>query len=142
MSPNESIKKRQTKVWLALRFILFGFPGFWVMLYCAMVFFGHFFESNQDFISPFLSLPLSVIGALSMLYGVGEWGRWAYLWVFYSIPASLCLLIWILPGTGSKLLPVIVVAAAAFAVHAGVRAYYDREVRGMRDRKTTMPADK
>ena len=21
-----------------------------------------------------------------MLYGVGHWGRWAYLWVFFSVP--------------------------------------------------------
>jgi len=123
------------KVWLALRFILFGFPGFWLLLYCAMALFGHFFDSNQHFISPFFLLPLSVIGALLMLYGVGEWGRWAYLCVFFSIPASLCLLIWILPGTGSKLLPVIGIAAAAFAVHARVRAYYAREVRDQRQQE-------
>src|SRR3989442_111727 len=109
---------------LALRFILFVFVGFWVMLYSTAALMARLDERDQHFISPFLSMPLIVIGALLMLYGVGEWRRWAYLWVFLSIPASLCLMVLILPWTGSKVLPVIVIAAAAFAIHARLRAHY------------------
>jgi hypothetical protein len=115
------------KAWHALRFILFGLPGFCVMLYSAVALFGRFYDRDLHFISPFLSLPLMIIGALLMLYGVGEWKRWAYLWVFLSIPASLCVL-FVIPGIGSKVLPVIVIAAAAFAIHARVRVYYARSV--------------
>lgn len=38
--------------------------------------------------------PLGILGAVLMLYGVGEWGRWAYLGVFLSIPLSM--LLWFL----------------------------------------------
>jgi hypothetical protein len=120
----ESAASVREKVWLALRFLLFGFVGFWVMLYSAMAFMLRVFEHNQQFITPFLSLPLIIIGALLILYGVGAWKRWAYLCVFLSVPASLGLVFLILPGTSSKILPVIVIAATAFAVHARVRAYY------------------
>ena len=115
------------KVWHALRFILFGVPGFCVMLYSAVALFDRFYDRHHQFISPFLSLPLMIIGALLMLYGVGEWRRWAYLWVFLSIPASLCVL-FVIPGIGSKVLPVLVIAVAAFTIHARVRAYYARRI--------------
>src|SRR5437016_260993 len=105
------------KVWFAFRFMLFGFVGFWVMLYSTAALMERVFEGNQHFIAPFLSLPLIVIGAVLMLYGVGEWRHWAYLWVFLSIPASLCLM-FLIPRTGSKGLPIIVTAVAAFAIHA------------------------
>ena len=114
-------------MWHALRFILFGVPGFCVMLYSAVALFDRFYDRHHQFISPFLSLPLMIIGALLMLYGVGEWRRWAYLWVFLSIPASLCVL-FVIPGIGSKVLPVLVIAVAAFTIHARVRAYNARRI--------------
>jgi len=129
MSPMEaSLTSVGQKAWIAFRFMLFGFVAFWVMLYSTTALTQLVFGRDQHFIAPLLSLPLITIGALLMLYGVGEWRRWAYLWVFFSIPASFCLVVLILPRTGSKVLPVIVIAAAAFAVHARVRAYYARRV--------------
>jgi hypothetical protein len=95
-------------------------------------FVGGVFYQDRDSITPFLSLPLVFIGLFMMLYGAGEWRRWAYLWVFLSIPISLCLL-HLIPGAGNdKGSPVIVSAVAAFGTYAGVRAYYARRVRGRR----------
>lgn len=61
-----------------------------------------------------------------MLYGIGEWGRWAYLLVFFSIPASLWVLS-LIPGTDNdKGLPIIVAAVAAYVTLNRIRAYYAR----------------
>ena len=125
---NEPMTASPKNVWLAVRFILFGVVGFCVMLYSTAALMMRVFERDQHFISPLLALPLTLIGGLLTLYGVGEWKRWAYLWVFLSIPASFCLVVPLLSWTGSKVLPVIVVAAAAFAIHARVRVDYARRI--------------
>jgi hypothetical protein len=118
------------KVWIGVRFILFGLVGFWVMLFAFGSFTVAVLEHHQEFLSPFLSLPLTVVGAVMILYGGGEWGRWAYLWVFLSIPVSLFLLV--LTGCDEGL-PV-VAAVAAFGSYAIVRAYYTARVRDMQIR--------
>jgi len=119
-----SSKTVRQKVWIAVRFVLFGFVGLWVMLAFTVAFALRVFDYEQHIVSPFLSLPLALVGALMILYGVGEWGRWAYLWVFLAIPISLCLLL-LVPGTGnSKELPVVVAAVAAIVSYGAVRAYY------------------
>jgi len=82
--------------------------------------------------SPFLLVPLSLVGAVMMLYGVGEWGRWGYLLVFLSIPVSLSLL-FLVPTGGffaafllGKEVGVIVPTVAAVGSYAIVRRYYAR----------------
>ena len=126
MSATPSPKSMAQRAWIAARFVLFGFVGFWVMLFFTVAFAVRVFEHDKQFISPFLSVPLALSGALMMLYGVGEWGHWAYLWVFLSIPFSLCLLM-LVPGAGnSKGLPEIVAAVAAVLTYSGVRVYYTR----------------
>jgi hypothetical protein len=120
------------KVWIGVRFVLFGFVGFLVMLYSSVSLMLTVFERQSEIFSPFLSAPLTVVGALMMVYGVGEWKRWAYVWVFLSIPISLFLLI-LIPGAGNdKGLPVVVAAVATFGSYAAVRAYYARRVRDER----------
>ena len=119
----------RNKVWIGVRFVLFGFVGFWVMLYSSVSLMLTVFERQSEIFSPFLSAPLTVVGALMMVYGVGEWKRWAYVWVFLSIPVSLFLL-FLIPGTShDKGLLVIFAAAAAFGSYAVVRTYYARRVR-------------
>jgi len=39
-----------------------------------------------------VAVPLALVGVLMMLYGGGQWGRWAYLWVFVSVPIVITLL--------------------------------------------------
>jgi hypothetical protein len=83
-----------------------------------------------------LSIPVPVvaalilIGALMMLLAVGEWGRWAYLLMFHSIPISIGLLS-LLPTriSNPKGLAVVVVVLAPIACYVGVRAYYRRRER-------------
>jgi hypothetical protein len=117
------------KAWIATRFVLFGFVGFWVMLGFTVAFASRVLGHDPHFISPFLSLPLALAGAVMVLYGVGEWGRWAYLWVFLSMPISLCLLL-LVPGAWDSIgLPLIVAALAAFFSNAGVQIYYSGEAR-------------
>lgn len=121
------MKSLAHKAWIAVRFILFGVGGFVIMFYCTIAVIAAVFEQDQGILSPVLSLPLLLTGAVLMLYGVGEWGRWAYLLVFFSIPASLFALV-LIPGADSdKGLPIFVAAIAAFIVHKRVRAYYARK---------------
>jgi len=57
-----------------------------------------------------------------MLFGAGEWGRWAYLWVFLCIPAGLGLLIMV-PNAGKEL-GALLVAGPLLVSYAIVRRYY------------------
>jgi hypothetical protein len=44
-------------------------------------------------------ITVSGLGAVMMLFGVGEWSRWGYLSVFLSFPISL-LLLFLFPHAG------------------------------------------
>lgn len=112
--------------WVLLRFVLFGCAGF-VVLFIGSVEFIVWATSRRDqSIGPFASLALAAAGSLMMLYGTGEWGRWAYLLVFLAIPVSFLVVV-LLPGAGGdKMSPALVVGASAFAIYAVVRAHYAR----------------
>jgi hypothetical protein len=128
-TPGKSIVR---KAWIVVRFVLFGCLGLYVVFVFTVAFVAQVFYQDRDSITPFLSLPLAFVGLFMMLYGVGEWRRWAYLWVFLSMPISLCLFL-LIPGAGNdKGSPVIIAAVTAFATYAGVRAYYARRVREKR----------
>jgi hypothetical protein len=63
------------KIWITIRFIVFGTGGFvavWVSWLSIMFAFG---PPGERFLSPFVAVPLSLVGALMMLYGGGQWGR-------------------------------------------------------------------
>jgi hypothetical protein len=66
----------------------------WVMLLDRLTSIRH---GNGE-MSPFLLVPFSLVGALMMLFGAGEWGRWGYLLVFLAIPVSFSLL-FLIPST-------------------------------------------
>jgi hypothetical protein len=114
------------KAWVFLRFVLFGVLGFfvmigaWVMLLDRLTSIQH---ENKE-MTPFLLIPLSLLGAVMMLFGVGEWGRWGYLLVFLSIPASLSLLF--LTPAADKEAALIVPALATVGTYAAVRKFYGR----------------
>jgi hypothetical protein len=125
--PRSSWKTIRNGTWIVARFVLFGVGGFLGMSVGGFYLIGRVLDAsgNRDYISPFLSLPLTLLGAVMMLFGVGEWGRWAHLWVFLSIPLSLCAL-WLLPpsaGSGKEL-GVMVPAVALVGSYAIVRRYY------------------
>jgi hypothetical protein len=74
------------KLWVAFRFVVFGVGGF-VMLWISMIaLVMEFLPPIDHWMSPYLALALAFIGALMMLFGAGEWGRWGYLLVFISTP--------------------------------------------------------
>jgi hypothetical protein len=113
--------------WVTLRFVLFGLGGFFLLIFFSIQFMAGVLPHGSHLlaISSLLALPIALSGALMMLFGVGEWGRWAYLWVILSIPITLLVVSTILPG--DKGLAVgIFIAVTASASHAAVRAYYRR----------------
>lgn len=136
------LNARWEKAWHAIRFILFGVGGFWIMMLFWVEFLVrvkgdvHF---HDGFVSPFLSLPLIFVGAVMMLIGVGEWGRWGYLWVFLSVPVSLSSLFlmpesfWSLSIVDAKLFGITVcgvaVGVASTASYRIVRRYYRHKHR-------------
>jgi len=115
------------KIWIALRFIVFGLGGFLVTMYSTMAFFSWVFEQDFGFIHLVVSLALLFVGAFMMLYVSGEWKHWGYLWVFLSIPFALFLSS-LIPGMGGdKGFPVIVVAITTSCTYMVARAYYRRK---------------
>jgi len=80
------------RLWIAVRFVVFGMGGFLLMLACWVNFIERLTNKYEHSVWPLVLAPLTVMGAVLMLYGVGEWGRWIYLWVFLSLPLSMLLL--------------------------------------------------
>ena len=71
-----------------------------------------------------------ILGALAILYGTGEWGRWAYLLVFFSIPVSLIPFA-LIPSPELQsftLLAVLVPGFCAYFTYYRVRSYYARKL--------------
>ena len=113
---------------MALRFVLFGIGGLWLLI----LFFFEFIEGVRPqpdaaivFISPLLALPIALVGALMVLFAVGGWGQWAYLWVILSIPITLLLVGTVLPGDKGLAIG-LAIAVTASASNAAVRFYYRR----------------
>jgi len=83
--------------------------------------------------NPFLAFLLALVGALMMLFGAGEWGRWAYLLVFVSSPLVVSLIL-IIPwpkwveniNWGGKETGVLLFALPFVASYIAVRRYYRR----------------
>ncbi len=114
------------KIWIALRFVVFGLGGFLVIMYFSLAFFSWAFEQDFDLIHLVVSLALLFVGAFMMLYGSGEWRRWGYLWVFLSIPFAL-LLLFLIPGISGKNLPTLIVPVVVICAYIVVRVYYKRQ---------------
>ena len=116
----------QKKAWVSVRFVLFGVFGFVVMIAAWVMLLDRLISLRQENgqINPFLLIPLSLLGAAMMLFGVGEWGRWGYLLVFLSVPVSLSLL-FLIPAAGKEA-AIVVPALAAAGTYAVVRRFYRR----------------
>lgn len=116
------------KAWVGVRFILFGVGGFLLMLLCGLMLLTYVLEpeNRPHVLSPFLSLPLVLLGSLLMLLGSGGWGRWRYLWVFLSIPLSLSLLLVLPSSWDTKDAAVLLPALAAAISYGFVRWSYQR----------------
>src|SRR5215469_5270428 len=114
------------KVWVAFRFVVFGVFGFVVMFvaFVALVDRLTSIHHEKGYLGPLGLIAVSGVGALMMLFGAGEWGRWGYLFVFLSIPISL-LLVFLAPGAGGNAV-VFVPTLASVSTYSVVRAYYAR----------------
>jgi hypothetical protein len=108
--------------WVALRFVIFGLGGFFLLIFFSIEFMAGVRTHPFAAIIPLL---VALAGALMMLFGVGEWGRWAYLWVFLSIPIAFFLISIVVPGDKGMTLG-LTIAIAASASHSAARAYYRR----------------
>jgi|HubBroStandDraft_4_1064222.scaffolds.fasta_scaffold91136_3 hypothetical protein len=122
MAKNPSLRT----AWIALRFIVFGVLGFIVMLssFVALVDRLTSIQHERGYLIPLGLIAVCGLGGVMMLFGVGEWGRWGYLFVFLSIPVSL-LLLFLFPHAG-KDVGVLVPALASIGTYITVRAYYAR----------------
>jgi peptidoglycan/LPS O-acetylase OafA/YrhL len=136
--------KRLQKVRIAIRFIIFGVGGFLLLIVNWLALVLRFSSPPETTINPFLAFLLALVGALMMLFGVDEWGRWAYLWVFVSTPLVVSLIL-IIPwpkwventNWGGKDAGVLFFALPFIASYIAVRSYYRR-----RDARNTPMARK
>ncbi len=121
------------KIWIAIRFIVFGIGGFLAVWISWLSLIFAFDPPSERWLSPYMAAPLSFVGALMMLYGGGQWGRWAYLWVFVSVPivvSPLLLLARAYPALDflAPKGPGIILFALPMAVsYAFVKRYYRRQ---------------
>ena len=127
----EMVKRVGQAIWVVIRLVLFGWGGFIVLLYGAVGLATYVeWMINPDVPyspSPILALPIMVGGALLMLYGAGQWKRWAYLWVFFSMPISLLVLLLIsipFPFLADEEISVLFFGLAACVANAIVKKYY------------------
>ena len=67
--------------WRGLRFVTFTSVGFY-LAYLFTLF------SLDDSRRIFLWLPLAFVGLFIMLFGMGQWGRWRYLFALVFLPFS------------------------------------------------------
>jgi hypothetical protein len=88
-APQITIARR---LWIAFRFVVFGAGGFVLLWISTIALSMEFSSPREHWVSPYIALPLAFVAALMMLFGAGEWGRWAYLLVFVSTPLVMFLL--------------------------------------------------
>ena len=129
-------KQLSLRLWIAIRFVVFGVRGFLLLMFCWIALLDEAFAHGERLLNPFLALPLGLSGALMMLFGVGEWGRWAYMWVFLSTPLAFSFLL-LFPNAGLGKESGVLVCTLAFLVsYMLVRRYYRRRNIRPRTRHT------
>jgi hypothetical protein len=120
------------KLWIAFRLVVFGVGGFLLLWISVIALALEFSPPVEHWMSPYLALLLVFVGALMMLFGAGEWGRWAYLLVFVSTPLVLFLTLtipwpkWFEHSMGSKESFALLFALPFILTYIAVRFYYRR----------------
>lgn len=110
----------------SLRLLVFGLGG-GVVWFASMIGLLVAVLGEKLTVSPLLLVVGFTLGALAILYGTGEWGRWGYLLVFVSIPVSLILFA-LIPSPllhSFSLLPILVPGGCAYFTYTRVRSYYE-----------------
>ena len=112
----------KAKLWIVVRFLVFGVGGFLLMLAAWLSFLDHL-STHSKWLLVFA--PMAITGAVLMLYGVGEWEKWAYLGVFLSIPLSM--LLWFVPSyPQDKLSGAFTPSIVAIVAYLFAKRYYWR----------------
>ena len=121
-------------------FLFCAIPGLFIFLFAAIQLIAFFIDTSERLLNPLTATIVMSICSILMLVGVGEWRRWRYLLVFFSIPVSLFSVFFI----GIKVIPLKVspeavgfvplgfamfIAFCAFTTHRFVRAYYQKRER-------------
>ncbi|MGB7283270.1 MAG: hypothetical protein WBE13_13485 [Candidatus Acidiferrum sp.] len=128
-------ERTQKKIEFAIRLVVLAVPGFLIFMFCCLGLIIELSHGEPFVINPRLAPFLALVSALMILAGTGRWGRWAYLWVFLSIPVAG--LVWALIFQGNispdplqtypKLLGVAVFALPMIGNFAIVSRYYARK---------------
>jgi len=128
-------EQTQKKIEFAIRLVVLAVPGFLIFMFCCLGLIIELSRGEPFVISPRLAPFLALVSALMILAGAGRWGRWAYLWVFLSIPMAG--LVWVLIFQGNispdplqtypKLLGMAVFALPMIGSFAIVSRYYARK---------------
>lgn len=126
-----------SRIWIAVRFLLFACGGLVALLFGTVHFVMRVFDHDQHMVTPFLSFPIVCASLFMLLYGTSQWGRWRYLIVFISMPVSFFVpiyLFWLLTDTIVPLpIPFIAMGVVGFLAHAAARRYYSKHERGVTD---------
>ena len=126
MADRHHLQKAVYKLWIATRFIVFGVGGFVLLIVCWIGLVSRMDDPREQFLHPAIALPLVLAGALMILFGVGEWGRWAYLWVFISTPLVVSVML-LFPDSkwgNSKEAGVLIISLPMILSYLVVRQYY------------------
>ena len=86
-------KPAQQKIEFATKFIILGVGGFLIFSFCSLALIVELSYGEPLVMNPFLGVPIAFVSGLMILAGTGQWGRWAYMWIFLSIPIAA--LIWV-----------------------------------------------
>ena len=84
-----ALKTSQAEIffWCILRSITFVAVGSY---FCISSYF------YLDFpLGIFACLPLQITGLVAILFGIGQWGRWKYLWVLGWLSLSWLMFLWV-----------------------------------------------
>jgi glyoxylase-like metal-dependent hydrolase (beta-lactamase superfamily II) len=121
----------------AVKFVVLGLGGFLILMFCDLALIVEFLYGEPMAIDPSVALVLAAASALIILAGTGQWGRWAYLWVFLSIPTVA--VIWgllspLLPETHSgqidpRILGMLVFAIPIVVSYLVLKRHYKRQIK-------------
>ena len=84
----QSGERTQKKIEFAIKFVVLVVPGFLVFMVCCLGLIIELSYGEPFVMDPAMAPILGLVSALMILAGTGQWGRWAYLWVFLWMPTA------------------------------------------------------
>ena len=131
----QTADRTRLKIEAAIRFVVLAVPGFLIFVGCCLGLIIELSYGEPSTMDPPLAPFIALVSGLMILGGTGQWGRWAYLWVFLSIPVAG--LVWAMLfkrdgfydplATYPKLLGMVVFTLPMIGSYAIVNRYYSRK---------------